>query len=125
MTTDVLKTCSLKIRISDSDLADIDQLAKKTGEKRSAFCREILRQATGKTVFLSQEDKAIFALLHEDMRKIGINVNQIARRLNAGKTVHPTEVIIALKNVLTVFDNLSLELVELKSRRSAMAVKDE
>lgn len=125
MTTNSFKACSLKIRISNSDLADIDQLAKKTGKKRSEYCREILKQATGKAIFLSREDKAIFALLHEDMRKIGINVNQIARRLNAGKTVHPTEVTITLKNVLVAFENLSTELVELKSRRSDMTLDRE
>lgn len=111
------KTTSLKLRINPDDLVEIDNAAKKYGLKRSTFCREILRDAIGKSLFLSDEDKAIFSLLHEDLRMIGINVNQITRRLNSGKAVHPSEIEMVLKNVLLAQENVSAEILALKIKR--------
>lgn len=112
------KTMSLKLRISPEELTEIDNFAKNNGIKRSTFCREILRQAIGKTIVLTVEDKAVFSLLHEDLRMIGINVNQIARRLNSGKEVHSKEVETALKNVLIALENMSAEISILKGKRA-------
>ncbi|EGP54317.1 mob protein (plasmid) [Agrobacterium tumefaciens F2] len=58
----------------------------------------------------NDKDRAILFLLHEDMRKIGVNLNQVARSLNAGRVVDPEEVKIALRNVKIVADEVSLEL---------------
>lgn len=112
------KTTSLKLRINPDDLTAIDIVAKNYGLKRSAFCRELLRDGIGKSLFLTDEDKAIFSLLHDDLRMIGINVNQIARRLNSGKVVHPGEIEMVLKNVLVGLENVSGEILALKIKRS-------
>jgi len=56
------------------------------------------------------------AALLEDMRMIGINLNQVARTLNSGKGVHPSELDINLANVQRVQAAVMSELSSLARR---------
>lgn len=76
----------------------------------SAFFRSLSLEGAGVRPIFNDKDRAILFLLHEDMRKIGVNLNQVARSLNAGRVVDPEEVKIALRNVKIVADEASLEL---------------
>lgn len=76
----------------------------------SAFYRSLLLEGAGVLPVFNQDDRAALALLHEDMRKIGVNLNQVARALNSGRVVDAAEVNIALNNVLVVASGASLEL---------------
>ncbi len=44
-----------------------------------------------KPVF-NDEDRALLSLMLEDMRVIGVNLNQVARALNSGKLVSDSEI---------------------------------
>lgn len=45
----------------------------------SAFLRSLLLEGAGVRPILTAEDRLIIAALLEDMRMIGINLNQVAR----------------------------------------------
>ncbi|WP_353505689.1 plasmid mobilization relaxosome protein MobC [Rhizobium sp. RM] len=76
----------------------------------SGFFRSLSLEGAGVRPIFNDKDRAILFLLHEDMRKIGVNLNQVARSLNAGRVVDPEEVKIALRNVKIITDEVSLEL---------------
>ncbi|TIO81650.1 MAG: MobC family plasmid mobilization relaxosome protein, partial [Mesorhizobium sp.] len=65
---------------------------------------------------LTKDDRLVMALLLEDMRAIGVNLNQVARSLNSGKGVHPSEVDINLGNVQRVQAAVMTELRSLAKR---------
>ncbi len=89
----------INVRVSDAEHSAIEEAAKSAGMSVSAFFRSLLLEGAGVRPILTAEDRLIMAALLEDMRMIGINLNQVARSLNAGKGVHPSELDINLGNV--------------------------
>lgn len=97
-------------RFSEAEYEALHTAAQKAGMTVSAFFRSLSLEGAGVRPIFNDKDRAILFLLHEDMRKIGVNLNQVARSLNAGRVVDPEEVKIALRNVKIVADEASLEL---------------
>lgn len=104
------KDCRINFRLSGPEYSAVQQAAAKAGMTVSAFFRSLSLEGAGVRPIFNDKDRAILSLLHEDMRKIGVNLNQVARSLNAGRVVDPEEVKIALRNVKIVADEVSLEL---------------
>jgi hypothetical protein len=71
-------------RLSASDCVAIEGAAGAAGLTVSAFMRSLVLEGAGVHPFLAEEDKLILGWLHNDLRAVGINLNQIARRLNGG-----------------------------------------
>ncbi|EHS51858.1 mobilization protein [Rhizobium sp. PDO1-076] len=92
----------LNVRVSDAEHSAIEEAAKAAGISVSAFFRSLLLEGAGVRPILTADDRLIMAALLEDMRRIGINLNQVARSLNVGKGVHPSELDINLGNVQRV-----------------------
>ncbi|MDQ0457691.1 DUF6290 family protein [Rhizobium paknamense] len=114
----------INVRVSDAEHSAIEEAAKLAGMSVSAFFRSLLLEGAGVRPILTAEDRLIMAALLEDMRMIGINLNQVARSLNAGKGVHPSELDINLGNVQRIQAAVMSELRTL-SRRAGHARRGE
>jgi uncharacterized protein (DUF1778 family) len=106
----VTKSRTLKTRVNDDEFEAIQKAAEKAELTVSAFLRSLLIEGAGVKPFLVDEDRAVIGLLLEDMRAIGVNLNQVARALNSKRTVHPSELLISLRNVETIAAQCLLEL---------------
>ena len=106
----------INVRVSDAEYSAIEEAAKSAGMSVSALFRSLLLEGAGVRPILTAEDRLIMAALLEDMRMIGINLNQVARSLNAGKGVHPSELDINLGNVQRIQAAVMSELRTLSRR---------
>lgn len=106
----------INVRVSDAEHQAIEEAAKAAGMSVSAFFRSLLLEGAGVRPILTAQERLIMAALLEDMRMIGINLNQVARALNAGKGVHPSELDINLGNVQRIHAAVMLELRALSRR---------
>ncbi|MGE7371425.1 plasmid mobilization protein [Neorhizobium sp. NPDC001467] len=107
----------VNVRVTDAEHEKIEAAAKSAGMSVSAFFRSLMLEGAGVRPILTRDDRLVMAALLEDMRKIGVNLNQVARAINSGKVVHPAEIDLNLKNVQSIQGAVMLELREL-SRRS-------
>lgn len=106
----------INVRVSDAEHQAIEEAAKAAGMSVSAFFRSLLLEGAGVRPILTAQERLIMAALLEDMRMIGINLNQVARALNAGKGVHPSELDINIGNVQRIQAAVMLELRALSRR---------
>lgn len=82
----------------------------------SAFVRSLSLEGAGVRPCLTDQDRSVFSLLVDDMRAIGVNLNQVARALNSNKAVHDEEIRIHVSNVQKVAAHTLLELRSLAKR---------
>jgi hypothetical protein len=68
------------IRISDDEQKLWNQKQKISGLSKTEYFIKLLKSSVIKVYFFSQEISEI----HKDLRKIGVNLNQIAYHVNAG-----------------------------------------
>lgn len=94
------KTQTIKLRVSPSEQAAIYEGAAKAGMTPSAFMRSTVLEGAGVKPFLTENDRLIFALILEDLRKVGVNLNQISVAINSKKYPVPEEVALHQMNVL-------------------------
>ncbi|UVV70841.1 MobC family plasmid mobilization relaxosome protein [Brucella anthropi] len=86
------KPQTIHSRVSANEYDAIDGAAKAVDMTTSAFFKAVLLQGAGKKPIFNDDDRALLSLMLEDMRMIGINLNQVARALNSGKSVSDNEV---------------------------------
>lgn len=86
------KPQTIHSRVSADEYDAIDDAAKAVDMTMSAFFKAVLLQGAGKKPIFNDEDRALLSLMLEDMRMIGINLNQVARALNSGKSVSDGEI---------------------------------
>ncbi|GAA5543636.1 hypothetical protein Brsp02_04276 [Brucella sp. NBRC 113783] len=86
------KPQTIHSRVSADEYDAIDDAAKAIDMTTSAFFKAVLLQGAGKKPIFNDDDRALLSLMLEDMRMIGINLNQVARALNGGKSVSDSEV---------------------------------
>ncbi|MBD9497899.1 plasmid mobilization relaxosome protein MobC [Ensifer sp. ENS01] len=96
------KDRTLHVRVTNDEHAAIETAAAAAGMTVSSFFRSLNLEAAGVRPILTGDDRLVMAALLEDMRMIGINLNQVARALNSGRGVHPSELDINLENVQRV-----------------------
>jgi Bacterial mobilisation protein (MobC) len=103
-------------RITADEYAALEEAAKAADMTVSGFFRSLTLEGAGVRPILTQDDRLIMAMLLEDMRAIGVNLNQVARALNSGRGVHPSELDINLANVQRVQAAVMTELRALSKR---------
>lgn len=86
------KPQTIHSRVSADEYDAIDAAAKAADMTMSAFFKAVLLQGAGTKPIFNDEDRALLSLMLEDMRMIGINLNQVARALNSGKSVSDGEI---------------------------------
>ncbi|MBD9524254.1 plasmid mobilization relaxosome protein MobC [Ensifer sp. ENS02] len=112
----VKKDRTLHVRVTDDEHAAIEKAAADAGMTVSSFFRSLNLEGAGVRPILTGEDRLVMAALLEDMRMIGINLNQVARALNSGRGVHPSELDINLENVQRIQAAVMSELRSLARR---------
>ncbi|MGO1164843.1 plasmid mobilization protein [Brucella sp. C7-11G] len=78
-------------RVSADEYDAIYEAAKAAEMSMSAFFKAVFLQGAGVKPVFSDEDRALLSLMLEDMRMIGVNLNQVARALNSGRSVSDSE----------------------------------
>lgn len=86
------KPQTIHSRVSADEYDAIDDAAKAVDMTMSAFFKAVLLQGAGVKPIFNAEDRALLSLMLEDMRMIGVNLNQVARALNSGKSVSDSEI---------------------------------
>jgi len=112
----VKKERTLHVRVTGEEHAAIEKAAADAGMTVSSFFRSLNLEGAGVRPILTGEDRLVMAALLEDMRMIGINLNQVARALNSGCGVHPGELDINLQNVQRIQAAVMSELRSLARR---------
>ncbi|MDB5977357.1 MAG: hypothetical protein JWR07_4117 [Nevskia sp.] len=76
---------ALHLRLTREEHAGLRVLSTRTGIRRSRLVRKALRELiTGGADLLERDQQAVLELARQ-MRLIGVNLNQIARRVNQGE----------------------------------------
>ena len=96
------RNASLSIRFTEEELALIAVKAAEIGKTPSGFIRMCALQAGEITPFIGEQDAYILGAIADDMRKIGVNLNQVARAINSGRVPHADEMTIVLQSVVDV-----------------------
>ncbi|MDX0852871.1 plasmid mobilization relaxosome protein MobC [Sinorhizobium medicae] len=110
------KDRTLHVRITGDEHAAIEKAAEDADMTVSSFFRSLLLEGAGVRPMLTGDNRLVMAALLEDMRMIGINLNQVARALNSGRSVHPSELDINLENVQRIQAAVMSELRALTRR---------
>lgn len=83
------------IRLDEADAALLDRLVDETGLSQSVIYRRLIRAMAVGDPF----DQRAAGAIEQQLRKIGVNLNQVARRYNSGQVVQDEELAMALEKV--------------------------
>jgi ABC-type transport system substrate-binding protein len=100
------------IRLDEDDAALLDRLVEETGLSQSVIYRRLIRSIAVGDPFDQRAAQAI----EQQLRKIGVNLNQVARRYNSGQVVQDEELAMALE---TVAEGLARTVREFRSTAQA------
>lgn len=78
------KRARLEIRLTHSELAAIEEIAKRSGASRNHWVANLIRAYLTHKPQLGMEEMAAIGTSNKELAAIGRNLNQIARALNAG-----------------------------------------
>jgi hypothetical protein len=76
-------------RFSAAEFVAIEQAAVAADMTVSGFMRSLALEGAGVYPFFTDDDRAVLAILHRDLRAIGTNLNQMARTANRGQIPSP------------------------------------
>jgi hypothetical protein len=104
------------IRLSQDEFCAVETAAERAGLSVSAFVRSLSLEGAGLRPFLTETDRAIIGLLARDMRAIGSNLNQVARAINAGRSVGASDVANVVADARAVANTVVVELADMTQR---------
>ncbi|WP_040588735.1 plasmid mobilization protein [Allomesorhizobium alhagi] len=104
------------IRLSQDEFCAVEAAAERAGLSVSAFIRSLSLEGAGLRPFLTEADRAIIGLLARDMRAIGSNLNQVARAINAGRSVGASDVANVVADARAVANTVVVELADMTQR---------
>lgn len=97
----------INVTLSDAELAKADKAANALGITRSAYIRSLIGKQRIKSITLNIDEQRFVELLHE-LRKQGVNLNQLAYRMNAGLNVTNDE----LQDVMQAHNKATSEVMK-------------
>ena len=112
------------IRLSEDEFAAVEAAAVEASMSISAFVRSLSLEGAGAQPFLNHADRAIIQLLGQDLRAVGNSLNQLARALNAGRSVDGSHLAGAIDDALAVANTVAAEL-SIMTKRAAAARRGE
>lgn len=92
----------VSVRLSPAELARLQGKADQSNQSVTAFVRAA---AMGKPVTVRQEQAGDFEL-RQELRRIGVNLNQIAKALNARQQALPASLVTTCEKLDTLFDRM-------------------
>lgn len=108
-----------KTRLSAEEYSAVARAAAEAGMTMSMFWRSLVLEGAGIRPFLPREDRAIIQLLGQDLRTVGNNLNQVARSLNAGRSVPDAELTGAIDDARAIAVTVAAELASMTKRAGA------
>lgn len=111
---DAVSKVKIQLSLKPSELEALKVVAKKKGKTRQKFIIELLRAYLANEAQFSQKEVDALIDSNHELRKIGINLNQIARSINSDKkanqfTGKQYAEVLTLKNDLTLSIKNNLE----------------
>lgn len=82
----------VRTRLSGDEYAAVEKAAQAANMTVSAFLRSLLLEGAGVQPMLSDQDRAVMGLLADEMRAVGMNLNEMTRALNGGGTIRPADI---------------------------------
>lgn len=109
------------MRFSPAVFERVEQAAGTNGVSVSEFVRQSVLHGSGRLEngdaasrgLLNVEERALFGALLEEVRRVGVNVNQIALRLNTGRAVEAQAISGELSDLREMLGGLAFELRQL------------
>lgn len=92
----------VSVRLSPVELARLQDKADESRQSVTAFVRAA---AMGKPVTVRQEQAGDFEL-RQELRRIGVNLNQIAKSLNARQQALPASLVATCEKLDALFDRM-------------------
>lgn len=106
----------VRSRLSSEEYAAIEKAAQEAGMTVSAFLRSLLLEGAGVRPLLAEEDRTVVGFLADQMRAVGTNLNFVARALNSGGAIRPSDLDANIKEVQIVVAAVLSELRTLAKR---------
>jgi hypothetical protein len=107
------------IRLSEAEFSAVKAAADRASLSVSAFVRALALEGAGERPFLSPADRAIIQLLGQDMRAVGNDLNQVARALNAGRSVDRSRLAAAIDDARAIATTVVSELAVMTKNAAA------
>lgn len=108
----------INVRLAPEEMESVERSAVAAAMTVSAFMRSLSLEGAGVSPFLNDDDQAIFDLLRDELRRIGVNLNGLTRSVHRGKIREP-EIAAQLAELRPVIAALGLELGKLTERAAA------
>lgn len=104
------------VRVSASEYEAVDALAERLELTTSSLVRMLILEGAEVSPILSDEERVLMLALRDEIRAIGVNLNQVARALNAQRQVDAAEINLNIANVDRMLRGLMIELRMLAKR---------
>ena len=102
------RTEILQIRVSPIERAKIEAKADQTGLTMSEYLRGVALKPKLKVM----QTRDVPLATHQELQRIGVNMNQIAKAMNAGQQNLPASLVIATEKLHAIFDVIYADLTE-------------
>lgn len=106
----------LSLRLSPVELARLQDKADQSRQTVTSFVRAA---AMGKSVTVRQEQAGDFEL-RQELRRIGVNLNQIAKALNARQQALPVSLVDTCEKLDALFDRMMADGAQGHERRAQL-----
>ncbi|HEV2501763.1 MAG TPA: MobC family plasmid mobilization relaxosome protein [Mesorhizobium sp.] len=106
----------VRTRLSGDEYVAVEKAAKAADMTVSAFLRSLVLEGAGVQPLLAGEDRTVMGVLADEMRAVGANLNQMARALNSGGAVRPSDLEADIGEVQIVVAGVLSELRGLAKR---------
>ncbi len=102
------RTHQVGVRVTAAEAAAIRAAAQRAGEPPVEWLRRLALEAAGAPApsppVAERERLERWRSIWQELRRVGANLNQVARRMNAGERVGGEELLAALQDVRAVVD---------------------
>ncbi|MBB6469187.1 uncharacterized protein (DUF1778 family) [Aminobacter lissarensis] len=106
----------VRTRLSGDEYDAVEKAAQAADMTVSAFLRSLVLEGAGVKPMLSEQDRTVMGLLADEMRAVGANLNQVARALNGGGSIRPSDLETNIGEVQIVVAGVLSELRGLAKR---------
>jgi hypothetical protein len=96
----------MNLRFRAGELAAIEDAARAYGLPRASYCAAVVRAGVGLPFDPGASSKPQIVALTDELRRVGVNLNQIARSLNEARAVRDEEVLEAVVALIEVVDTI-------------------
>jgi hypothetical protein len=114
------------VSLRPDDLAALDAASEQVGMTRAAYAAAVIRAAIERPFDPGGEISAAMKETVVEMRRVGSNLNQVARALNESRAVHDEDIAIVVKQLIEAVAAVRATYAQMiRSRRSNLHIRAE